>query len=83
MPAPLAAECADDYEDLTEETATDALANLNMEDEEDAIEEEEMIAGDRGKKNLHVASVDDGEGKKKKKKRKKKKKNPSIGTVIE
>ncbi|CAL1547309.1 unnamed protein product [Lymnaea stagnalis] len=76
MPAPLADECAADDEDLPEDSAADGIANLNMEDAEDAAEEEEMLAGDRGSKKSAKSTADvDGQGKKKKKKRKKKKKN--------
>ncbi|CAG5130170.1 unnamed protein product [Candidula unifasciata] len=74
MPAPMAAECAEDAEDLPGDAAADAMENLNMEDEEDAAEEEEMLAGDRGEsKTSKLAQGGDKTGKKKKKKKKKKK----------
>ncbi|KAK0052590.1 periodic tryptophan protein 1 [Biomphalaria pfeifferi] len=72
MPAPLAAECAGDDEDLPEDTAADAMADLNMDDDEDMAEEEEMMTGDRG---LIKASQSTNGGLAKKKKRKRKKKH--------
>lgn len=73
MPAPMAAACAEDAEDLPGDAAAEAMENLNMEDEEDAAEEEEMLAGDRGdSKASKRAQGGDKTGKKKKKKKKKK-----------
>lgn len=72
MPAPLAAECADDEVDLPGDSAADAMENLNM-DDEDAAEEEEMLAGDRGGSVAGKSSHGDKVGKKKKRKKKKKK----------
>uniref|UniRef100_A0A0B7BL11 Uncharacterized protein n=1 Tax=Arion vulgaris TaxID=1028688 RepID=A0A0B7BL11_9EUPU len=72
MPAPLAAECAEDVDDLPGDSAADALENLNMEDEEDAAEEEEMLAGDRGG-SKSAKSVPGGSAGKKKQRKKKKK----------
>ena len=72
MPERLAAECADDENDLAEDAAAD-LEGLTMEDEHEK-DEAEMLAGDRpGGKGPGGAL---GTGEKKKKKKKKKLKKP-------
>ncbi|BFZ10086.1 hypothetical protein BsWGS_13125 [Bradybaena similaris] len=77
MPAPMAAECAEDAEDLPGDAAADAMENLNMEDDEDAAEEEEMLAGDRGGNKASKSGAGGDKTGKKKKKKKKKKKMPA------